>query len=95
MSLMSRRLDYLAAQVAQQRAWIQACGGDLAGYIARYGDSDAPYGKPVSEGGRYGEGGQRIFEADAEALRQVEEQYRAALAHSGADHQLGLWSACD
>jgi hypothetical protein len=65
----------LAGQIREQREWIDKCGGDLAGYVARYGDSNAPYGKSVAEGGRYGNGGQAIYEADMSTLDQLLEAY--------------------
>jgi hypothetical protein len=57
--------------VEEQRTWIAEHGGDLSGYIERYGAADAAPGDP-RQGGRYGSGGPAIYEADLEALRLYE-----------------------
>lgn len=43
-----KRIDSLRQQVHEQRAWVEKCGGDLAGYIAHYGDPGIP---PLDEDG--------------------------------------------
>ena len=49
-----------------QRKWIDSHGQSLAGYVLRYGDSDAP----VAE--RQGDGGQKIYAADMAELHKLE-----------------------
>ena len=56
---MTRR-EFWTSQVGQQRQWMQDHGGDVAGYIERYGFVDDPR--------RYGEGGVAIYRADYEYL---------------------------
>lgn len=65
--------------VADQRRWINEHGRDLAGYVARYGDSAAQPGR-VEAGGRYGNGGQAIYEADMAALHEYEQRLERAQA---------------
>lgn len=36
------RREQLLVELAQQRAWIESCGGTLEGYIRRYGDPGVP-----------------------------------------------------
>jgi hypothetical protein len=63
----SERADYLQVpifdvdremEIAEQRHWINHCGGDLLGYIARYGPDTAP----------------TIYAADIAHLRRLEER---------------------
>lgn len=42
-----RRIDSVHHQIRQQRQWLERCGGDLAGYIASYGDPGVP---PLEDG---------------------------------------------
>lgn len=56
----AQKLNLANANVANQRAWIAQCGGDLAGYIAHYGSVDDPE--------HYGDGGEAIYRADMAAL---------------------------
>jgi hypothetical protein len=58
------RRAFLERQVAEQRAWIQRCGGDLHGYITHYGD-------PGLER-CYGNGGTQIYQADKAELEKLE-----------------------
>jgi hypothetical protein len=51
--------------VAEQRRWIEQCGGTLSGYIRNYGAADDP--------DRHGDGGRAIWEADVEALHRAEQ----------------------
>lgn len=53
----------------EQRKFIQECGEDLTGYIARYGDPgiNTTTGKPM-----YGEGGTKIYHADQVELQRLE-----------------------
>jgi hypothetical protein len=53
---------------AGQRRWIETHGRDEAGYVARYGDSNAP------EESRYGDGGQAIYAADMDVLVVFEKE---------------------
>lgn len=46
--LVWKKILWLRDRIAQQRAWIAKCGGDLAGYIANYGDPGVP---PVDQHG--------------------------------------------
>ena len=50
----------LAQLIAEQEDWIAAHGGDLAGYVERYGSKDDPE--------HYGDGGEAIYKADRGAL---------------------------
>lgn len=36
--LVWKKILWLRGRVREQKAWIERCGGDLAGYIANYGD---------------------------------------------------------
>lgn len=47
----------------EQVAWIEQCGGNEAGYVAKYGRRDDPR--------RAGEGGEAIFAADIGALLAI------------------------
>jgi hypothetical protein len=75
-----RLIDQLAdayRDLREQRAWMEKCGGNLSGYIARYGDTDGDPHKPVDEAGRYGLGGEFIYQADLGVLRQAQERVRS------------------
>jgi len=48
-----------------QKKWIEDHGGDLAGYITRYGGD--------GQGFKYGEGGRAIYQADMARLQEIEE----------------------
>lgn len=54
----------LAQLIQEQRDWIAEHGGDLAGYVERYGSKDDPR--------HYGDGGEAIYKADTDALRELE-----------------------
>jgi hypothetical protein len=54
---------------ASQLAFVEQCGGDLEGYIAKYGSAATP--------GHYGDGGEAIYAADQLALAQAEVNVRA------------------
>lgn len=45
--LVWKKILLLRQQERDQRAWIERCGGDLAGYIAHYGDPGIP---PMKDG---------------------------------------------
>lgn len=53
-------IDYLD----EQRRWIAEHGGDLIGYVTRYGSKD--------DARHYGDGGELIYAADMAALRRLE-----------------------
>ena len=55
-----RRAAFLRKEIADARAWIDKCGGDLAGYVERYGTKDDP--------DRSGNGGEAIYQADVDTL---------------------------
>ena len=55
--------EFWKQRVADQEQWIKDHGGDLAGYVARYGSaSDAEHS---------GNGGEAIFAADMEELQRL------------------------
>lgn len=57
-------IDHAEQGIEPQKRWIADHGGDLAGYIKRYGSKDEP--------GHCGDGGEAIYEADiAELQRRV------------------------
>lgn len=63
---MKPRTIILERRVAIERKWIAEHGGNLAGYVLRYGSAH--------DVDRYGDGGEAIYEADLAALNR-------ALAH--------------
>lgn len=56
--------EWLLNELMNQRAWIEEHGGSLSGYIERYGSSD--------DESCYGAGGEMIYAADSERLRELE-----------------------
>jgi hypothetical protein len=64
------RVQRAREAVAAQRAWIERCGIDRAGYIANYGSADDP--------GHHGDGGEAIYAADRAELDRLEEELAAA-----------------
>ena len=54
---------------AAAKKWLEDHGGDLAGYIERYGSKDDP--------NHYGNGGEAIFAADLAELKRLEEKENA------------------
>lgn len=46
-----------------QRQWIDTCGRNLAGYVARYGS--------LADEDHYGDGGEAIYFSDRSALTQI------------------------
>jgi hypothetical protein len=58
----------LAQMIQEQEDWIKAHGGDLAGYVARYGSADDP--------DHYGDGGEAIYKADTDALKTLQARRR-------------------
>ncbi len=55
--------------ITEQRQWIEEHGGDLAGYVARYGSRD--------DANHYGDGGEAIYQADIDALADFERRKAA------------------
>jgi len=66
------KLEEAVDHVLEQRRWIANHGGDLAGYIAAYGDEKASPDLSVARGGRVGGGGQVVYAADCEILSWAE-----------------------
>ena len=66
------RLGRLYEMRGDQQAWIDMCGGSLSGYITNYGDSSAPVDLDLSAGGRLGDSGQAIWQADQAKLKLIE-----------------------
>jgi len=60
----SARKAWLWREIAAQKQWIKEHGGDLAGYVERYGSKDDPE--------HYGDGGELIYAADVAALAKFE-----------------------
>jgi hypothetical protein len=69
-----------AQEVVAQERWIAEHGRTVAGYVERYGDTRAPAEGWPAEGGRHGDGGQAIYAADAQALRQYRQRLRELVA---------------
>jgi hypothetical protein len=59
--------DQLEKAIRDQEEWISRCGGDLNGYLSRYGFAHDP--------DHYGDGGEAIHEADYKALKDMEADY--------------------
>lgn len=57
------RAERIQEYIQQQEAWIQQCGGDLAGYIANYGSKNDP--------NHSGDGGEAIYAADVAQLTRL------------------------
>jgi hypothetical protein len=64
------KAEWLAREIQSQRTWIHQHGGDLSGYVARYGSKD---------GEHFGDGGEAIFAADTAALVRWEAMLEAVL----------------
>lgn len=58
----------LDTHISEQRKWIAEHGGNLHGYILRYGSAKDP--------DHYGEGGEAIFQADLDHLETLLEKKR-------------------
>jgi hypothetical protein len=54
----------ISQHIAEQRAWIERCGGSLYGYIQHYGSKEQP--------AHYGDGGEAIYAADTGHLAHLE-----------------------
>ena len=76
-----RYLDQLLRslrEINEQEDWIKHCGGDLQGYISRYGKAADPT--------HYGDGAEAIFAADTAELQRREKRHRALIDK----HQFGI-----
>lgn len=77
---MAQTLDNQIAKarqrVADQRKWIDKCGGSLGGYLLRYGAADDP--------NKHGDGGQAIWDADSNELKQLEAELAALVERQAA-----------
>jgi hypothetical protein len=67
--IMRKRIERLEMRIREERHWIDQHGGNLAGYIARYGSKD--------DADHLGDGGELIYRADAAALSRCESEYEA------------------
>lgn len=74
-------LDRARAQLAKQLAWIEKCGGDLEGYVARYGSRRAPK--------HTGDGGELIYQADQDVLHRAQAEVRRL--HDGKMERQDEW----
>ena len=66
------RTTLLESLISRQKEWIKEHGGDLAGYIARYGSSQNSSWEPLSNEEYYGAGGEAIYAADVAELERLE-----------------------
>lgn len=64
----------LRGQIVEQQKWIAEHGGNLSGYVARYGSANDPE--------HYGSGGESIFAADLSHLVEVTSAYLAYIRKS-------------
>lgn len=60
----SQRRTFLQKEIKEQKKWIVMCGGDLEGYINRYGSKNDPK--------HYGDGGEAIYAADSGQLEKLQ-----------------------
>lgn len=67
-ALVKSHIVSLRKIVEDQKKWIDDHGGNLAGYIARYGIKGTIH--------CFGDGGEAIYKADSEALRKYEDQLK-------------------
>lgn len=63
----------LQKEVTAQREWVIKCGGNLEGYLKKYGSASDP--------DHYGDGGEAIYAADSAYLKELEDR----LARSGRE----------
>jgi hypothetical protein len=78
------RLAFLMERVRSQREWILRCGGDLAGYIANYGDPGVRNSKGQH---MFGDGGTLIYQADKQALDRWENELAGTRTSYGGDER--------
>lgn len=57
--------DFLTREIARQKEWIKEHGGDVFGYVKRYGMLHGA-------DGWYGDGGEAIYYADHAHLKKLE-----------------------
>jgi hypothetical protein len=64
-------VEYFERLEQEQIAFMASAGGNLDGYITRYGDYDSPRadGKPMC-----GEGGRAIYQADLAELQRIQKE---------------------
>lgn len=62
-------IQEIQKQIQEQKFWIEQCGGNLTGYLKKYGDAS-------KDQEFYGDGGLAIYNADMKYLRWLESQYR-------------------
>jgi hypothetical protein len=64
---MRKRIEKLELRIREERHWIDQHGGNLPGYISRYGSADEP--------NHSGDGGELIYRADVACLSRLESEY--------------------
>jgi hypothetical protein len=64
---MRKRIEKLELRIREERHWIDQHGGNLVGYISRYGSADEP--------NHSGDGGELIYRADVACLSRLESEY--------------------
>ena len=64
-------VEYWRNAVAEQVAWMEKCGGNLAGYVEKYGSKDDPE--------HSGNGGEAIYQADYNHLDYVTQRFNRAV----------------
>lgn len=62
-------IQKIQKQIQEQKSWIEQCGGNLTGYLKKYGDAS-------KDREFYGDGGLAIFNADVSHLRWLESHSR-------------------
>lgn len=60
------RFERIAQEIADQEKWIEKHGGNLVGYVERYGSKHDPE--------HFGDGGEAIYKADVNELMRLREQ---------------------
>lgn len=76
MTTRSSQLIKARARLAEQRRWIDRCGGSLGGYLMRYGSAADPLRDSPDGPGRIGDGGEAIWKADKAELDALEAEVR-------------------
>jgi hypothetical protein len=69
-----QKLEEWSKILDDQKKWIGEHGGDLAGYVTRYGSRD--------EREHFGEGGEAIYDHDMETLLKYREEFYRAVIQS-------------
>ncbi len=65
----TKRQFWLMRTIVEQQRFMAGCGGNLAGYVERYGTAEEP---------KFGNGGPAIFKADMDRLIELEEMLEDA-----------------